>query len=50
MVAPGTYPEEIELKAGVVVRGAGEGRSTIDGGGDQGVGARGQERSSLVTR
>ncbi|UCG44167.1 MAG: VCBS repeat-containing protein [candidate division WOR-3 bacterium] len=36
MVAPGTYPEEIELKSGVVVRGAGEGRSIIDGGGDQG--------------
>jgi hypothetical protein len=36
MVAPGAYVEEIDLKAGVVVQGAGEGLSTIDGGGDAG--------------
>jgi serine protease len=36
MVAPGTYPEEINLKAGVVVQGAGEGQSIIDGGGNSG--------------
>ncbi|MCX6842725.1 MAG: FG-GAP-like repeat-containing protein [candidate division WOR-3 bacterium] len=36
MVAPGTYVEETNLKAGVVVQGAGEGLSTIDGGGDAG--------------
>ena len=36
MVAPGTYVDEIELKAGVIVRGAGEGQSIIDGGGDAG--------------
>jgi parallel beta-helix repeat protein len=36
MVAPGSYPEEIDLKAGVVVQGAGEGLSTIDGGGNAG--------------
>jgi len=35
-VAAGRYVEEIQLKAGVVVRGAGEGRSIIDGGGDAG--------------
>uniref|UniRef100_A0A7C4GAK6 Right handed beta helix domain-containing protein n=1 Tax=candidate division WOR-3 bacterium TaxID=2052148 RepID=A0A7C4GAK6_UNCW3 len=36
LVAPGRYVEEIRLKAGVTVRGAGEGRSIIDGGGDPG--------------
>ena len=36
MVAPGTYPEEITLKADVDVIGSGEGRSIIDGGGDPG--------------
>ena len=36
MVAPGAYVEEINLKAGVVVQGAGEGLSTIDGGGNSG--------------
>lgn len=36
LVAPGHYIEEIELKSGVIVRGAGEGRSIIDGGGDAG--------------
>jgi parallel beta-helix repeat protein len=36
LVAPGRYPEEILLKAGVVVRGAGEGRSVIDGQNDPG--------------
>jgi len=36
LVAPGRYVEEIQLKAGVVVRGAGEGKSIIDGGGDAG--------------
>jgi len=36
MVAPGTYVEEITLKADVDVIGAGEGLSIIDGGGDQG--------------
>ena len=36
MVAPGAYVEEVNLKAGVMVQGAGEGLSTIDGGGDAG--------------
>ncbi|MBN2537850.1 hypothetical protein JXB37_06200, partial [candidate division WOR-3 bacterium] len=36
MVAAGTYPEEILLKAGVIVQGAGEGLSMIDGGDDPG--------------
>ncbi len=36
LVAPGRYVEEIQLKAGVVVRGAGEDKSIIDGGGDAG--------------
>ncbi len=36
VVAAGTYYEEITLKAGVVVMGAGEGESIIDGGGNQG--------------
>lgn len=36
MVAPGIYYEEISLKANVAVIGAGEGLSTIDGGGNQG--------------
>ena len=36
MVAPGHYLEEIILKAGVVVQGAGEGLSVIDGGGNSG--------------
>ncbi|MFO7651233.1 MAG: FG-GAP-like repeat-containing protein, partial [bacterium] len=36
LVAAGTYVEEINLKAGVVVRGAGMGRSIIDGNGDPG--------------
>jgi len=36
MVAPGRYIEEITLKAGVVVQGAGEGLSVIDGGGNSG--------------
>jgi parallel beta-helix repeat protein len=36
MVAPGHYPEEISLKADVIVLGAGEGLSIIDGGGDAG--------------
>jgi parallel beta-helix repeat protein len=36
VVAAGTYYEEIDLAAGVVVMGAGEGASIIDGGGDQG--------------
>jgi parallel beta-helix repeat protein len=36
MVATGTYPEEITLKADVDVIGAGEGQSIIDGGGDPG--------------
>ncbi|TES92885.1 MAG: T9SS type A sorting domain-containing protein [Candidatus Cloacimonadota bacterium] len=36
MVAPGVYVEEITLKADVIVIGAGEGLSIIDGGGDQG--------------
>ena len=36
MVAPGHYLEEISLKADVVVIGAGEGLSIIDGGGDAG--------------
>jgi hypothetical protein len=36
MVAPGTYAEEIDLKADVVVQGAGEGQSIIDGGDDAG--------------
>lgn len=36
LVAPGTYYEEITLKAGVTVMGAGEGRSIIDGGGNAG--------------
>ncbi len=36
LVAPGTYPEEITMKAGVVITGAGEDLSVIDGGGDAG--------------
>jgi hypothetical protein len=36
LVDAGTYPEEINLKAGVVVRGAGIDQSIIDGGGDPG--------------
>lgn len=36
LVAPGTYYEEILLKADVVVKGAGEGRSVIHGGGNSG--------------
>lgn len=36
MVAPGRYLEEISLKADVIVLGAGEGLSIIDGGGDAG--------------
>ncbi|MDH5186853.1 MAG: hypothetical protein OEW70_07315, partial [candidate division WOR-3 bacterium] len=36
MVAPGRYEEEIRLKADVIVLGAGEGLSIIDGGGDAG--------------
>jgi parallel beta-helix repeat protein len=36
LVAPGVYYEEITLKANVIVKGAGEGISIIDGGGDQG--------------
>jgi parallel beta-helix repeat protein len=36
LVAPGTYYEEITLKADVVVKGAGEGLSIIDGGTDPG--------------
>ncbi len=36
MVAPGRYEEEITLKADVVVRGAGEGLSIIDGQDDEG--------------
>ncbi len=36
LVAAGTYPEEINLKASVTVRGAGTGRSIIDGGGNPG--------------
>jgi hypothetical protein len=36
VVAAGTYNEEITLKAGVTVRGAGEGLSIIDGGGNSG--------------
>ncbi len=36
LVAPGTYYEEITLKAGVTVMGAGEGRSIIGGGGNAG--------------
>ena len=36
LVAPGTYYEEIVLKAGVIVMGAGEGRTIIDGGGNAG--------------
>ncbi|UCG93061.1 MAG: VCBS repeat-containing protein [candidate division WOR-3 bacterium] len=36
LVAQGTYPEEITLKADVVVKGAGEGLSIIDGGNDPG--------------
>ncbi len=36
MVAPGTYYEEITLKADVAVIGTGEGLSIIDGGGNQG--------------
>jgi len=36
LVAPGRYPEEIQLKASVIVRGAGEGRSIIDGQDDPG--------------
>jgi len=36
VVAPGTYNEEITLKADVVVRGTGEGLSIIDGGGNSG--------------
>lgn len=36
LVAPGTYAEEIDLKAGVVVRGSGWERTTIDGGGNSG--------------
>jgi len=36
LVAPGTYYEEITLKADVVVMGAGEGLSIIDGGGNTG--------------
>ena len=36
LVAAGTYVEEINLKAGVVVRGAGMGRSIIDGNNDPG--------------
>ena len=34
LVAPGTYPEEIIMKADVIIMGAGEGLSIIDGGGD----------------
>jgi hypothetical protein len=36
LVDAGTYPEEINLKAGVVVRGAGMDRSIIDGGNNPG--------------
>jgi len=36
MVAPGRYLEEISLKADVIVSGAGEGLSIIDGGGNTG--------------
>jgi len=36
LVAPGTYYEEITLQAGVIVMGAGEGQSIIDGGGNAG--------------
>lgn len=36
MVAPGRYLEEISLKADVIVSGAGEGLSIIDGGGNAG--------------
>jgi len=36
IVAPGHYLEEINLKAGVAVQGAGEGLSVIDGGGNSG--------------
>jgi len=36
LVAAGAYPEEISLKASVTVRGAGPGRSVIDGGGNSG--------------
>ncbi len=36
LVSPGTYYEEITLKAGVTVMGAGEGRTIIDGGGNAG--------------
>ena len=36
LVAAGRYVEEIQLKAGVVVCGAGEDKSTIDGDGDAG--------------
>ncbi len=36
VVAPGTYNEEITLKADVVVRGSGEGLSIIDGGSNSG--------------
>ncbi|MEO0078691.1 MAG: right-handed parallel beta-helix repeat-containing protein, partial [candidate division WOR-3 bacterium] len=36
LVAPGHYREEIVLKASVIVRGAGDGRSIIDGQGDAG--------------
>jgi parallel beta-helix repeat protein len=36
LVAPGHYPEEILLKSGVTVQGAGEGQSIIDGGGNSG--------------
>ena len=36
LVAAGRYVEEIQLKAGVVVRGAGEDKSIIDGGGNAG--------------
>lgn len=36
VVAAGTYNEEITLKAGVTVRGAGEGLSIINGGGNSG--------------
>ena len=36
LVAEGEYPEEITLKSGVIVQGAGEGLSIINGGGDAG--------------
>ena len=33
-VAPGTYHENITMKSGVVIQGAGQGISIIDGGGN----------------